>query len=198
MDLSFGNSYEFTNTNVYGTHVLLECAKNCGTLKRFIHVSTDEVYGEVAEDGDDCKEGAILAPTNPYAASKAAAEMLVHSYWKSFKLPIIIVRSNNIYGPHQFPESTSPPPPVAPLHSPTLLTSTRNNPQIHPPPLPTAPTIHPRRRPTHTTVPLRLRLLRRLRHDPPPGSNRQHLQRRLHRRDLESTPLHYAAFAFWP
>jgi len=108
VDLSFGNSYQFTSTNVYGTHVLLECARIHGLLRRFIHISTDEVYGEVAEDGDDLTEQSILAPTNPYAASKAAAEMLVHSYWKSFKLPIIIVRSNNVYGPHQYPESKPP------------------------------------------------------------------------------------------
>lgn len=118
VDLSFGNSYEFTSTNVYGTHVLLDCAKDCGTLRRFVHVSTDEVYGEVAAGSADCTESALLAPTNPYAASKAAAEMLVHSYWKSFKLPVIIVRSNNIYGPHQFPESSSPPPPRPPLPVP--------------------------------------------------------------------------------
>lgn len=74
-------------------------------------MSTDEVYGEVEEGGEECKEGALLRPTNPYAASKAAAEMLVHSYWKSFSLPVVVVRSNNIYGPHQFPESTSPHPP---------------------------------------------------------------------------------------
>ncbi|KAL7268467.1 hypothetical protein RUND412_008907 [Rhizina undulata] len=108
VDLSFGNSYQFTWANVYGTHVLLECAKNHGMLKRFIHISTDEVYGEVEEDGEDLVEASILAPTNPYAASKAAAEMLVHSYYKSFKLPIIIVRSNNVYGPHQFPEKVIP------------------------------------------------------------------------------------------
>lgn len=104
VDLSFGNSYTFTHTNVYGTHVMLESAKKVG-IKRFIHISTDEVYGEVKDDDDDLLETSILAPTNPYAASKAAAEMLVHSYMKSFKLPVIIVRSNNIYGPHQFPES---------------------------------------------------------------------------------------------
>ena len=104
VDLSFGNSYGFTHTNVYGTHVLLESAKKVG-IKRFIHVSTDEVYGEVKDDDDDLLETSILAPTNPYAASKAAAEMLVHSYQKSFKLPVIIVRSNNVYGPHQYPES---------------------------------------------------------------------------------------------
>lgn len=63
------------------------------------------MYGEVKDDDDDLLETSILAPTNPYAASKAAAEMLVHSYFKSFKIPIIIVRSNNVYGPHQFPES---------------------------------------------------------------------------------------------
>ncbi|KAH6694013.1 dTDP-D-glucose 4,6-dehydratase [Plectosphaerella plurivora] len=107
VDLSFGNSYGFTHTNVYGTHVLLESAKSVG-IKRFIHISTDEVYGEVDDDDDDLLESSILAPTNPYAASKAAAEMLVQSYQKSFKLPVIIVRSNNVYGPHQYPEKIIP------------------------------------------------------------------------------------------
>lgn len=104
VDLSFGNSYSFTHANVYGTHVLLESARKVG-IKRFIQVSTDEVYGEVGDGDDDLLESSILAPSNPYAASKAAAEMLVHSYHKSFKLPTIIVRSNNVYGPHQYPES---------------------------------------------------------------------------------------------
>lgn len=104
VDLSFGNSYAFTQTNVFGTHVLLESAKKVG-VKRFVHVSTDEVYGEVKDDEDDVSEAGILAPTNPYAASKAAAEMMVQSYQKSFRLPCIIVRSNNVYGPHQYPES---------------------------------------------------------------------------------------------
>ncbi|KAI3336749.1 dtdp-glucose-dehydratase [Xylariaceae sp. AK1471] len=107
VDLSFGNSYGFTHTNVYGTHVMLESAKKVG-IKRFIHISTDEVYGEVNDDDDDLLETSILAPTNPYAASKAAAEMLVYSYMKSFKLPVIIVRSNNVYGPHQYPEKIIP------------------------------------------------------------------------------------------
>jgi dTDP-glucose 4,6-dehydratase len=113
VDLSFGNSYAFTHTNVYGTHVLLESAKKVG-IKKFIHISTDEVYGEVRDDADDLLESSILAPTNPYAASKAAAEMLVHSYQKSFKLPVIIVRSNNVYGPHQYPESKISSPPFKP------------------------------------------------------------------------------------
>ncbi|EQL02570.1 dTDP-D-glucose 4,6-dehydratase [Ophiocordyceps sinensis CO18] len=107
VDLSFGNSYGFTHTNIYGTHVLLESANKVG-IKRFIHVSTDEVYGEVNEDDDELVESSILAPTNPYSASKAAAEMLIVSYQKSFKLPAIIVRSNNVYGPHQYPEKVIP------------------------------------------------------------------------------------------
>lgn len=107
VDLSFGNSYSFTHNNVMGTHVLLECAKFL-KLKRFIHVSTDEVYGEVSPNDPDLMESALLCPTNPYSASKAAAEMIVNAYYKSFKLPVLIVRSNNVYGPHQFPEKVIP------------------------------------------------------------------------------------------
>jgi dTDP-D-glucose 4,6-dehydratase len=103
--LSFGNSYQFTNTNVYGTHVLLECAREYGGVTRFIHISTDEVYGGVEKGMADLSESSILAPTNPYSASKAAAEMMVSAYRSSFKLPLITVRANNVYGPHQFPES---------------------------------------------------------------------------------------------
>lgn len=104
VDLSFGNSYNFTEANVCGTHILLEAAKEA-RIKRFIHVSTDEVYGEVEKEADDVLEENRLAPTNPYAASKAAAEMFVNAYWKSYNLPAIIVRMNNVYGPHQYPES---------------------------------------------------------------------------------------------
>ncbi|KAJ3310202.1 hypothetical protein HDV04_005219 [Boothiomyces sp. JEL0838] len=107
VDLSFGNSYTFTHNNVMGTHVLLECAKFIN-VKSFIHISTDEVYGEVETDAVDLLETALLCPTNPYAASKAAAEMIANAYYKSFKLPIIIVRSNNVYGPHQYPEKIIP------------------------------------------------------------------------------------------
>ncbi len=123
VDLSFGNSYGFTHTNVYGTHVLLESAKKVG-IRRFIHISTDEVYGEVKDDDDDLLESSILAPTNPDAASKAAAEMLVHSYQKSFKLPAIIVRSNNVYGPHQYPESKQEARLSIPLSSPRQTDTT--------------------------------------------------------------------------
>ncbi|KAG2186421.1 hypothetical protein INT43_002859 [Umbelopsis isabellina] len=102
VDNSFGDSFEFTKNNVMGTHVLLEAAKANG-IKRFIHVSTDEVYGEVVSR-PDCPEDTILAPSNPYSATKAAAECLVKAYYKSFGLPILITRSNNVFGPYQYPE----------------------------------------------------------------------------------------------
>ena len=105
VDNSFGNSIAFTQTNVLGTHALLECALE-HEIKRFIHVSTDEVYGEVTEDG--AHETAILNPTNPYSASKAAAEMLTKAYIKSFNMPISVSRGNNVYGPRQFPEKVIP------------------------------------------------------------------------------------------
>lgn len=109
VDNSFGNSFAFTHSNIYGTHVLLESAKNCPTIKRFIHVSTDEVYGEGEDfETDPMEEEHVLEPTNPYAATKAGAEFLVKSYHRSFKLPVIITRGNNVYGPHQFPEKLIP------------------------------------------------------------------------------------------
>jgi UDP-glucose 4,6-dehydratase len=79
---------------------LLECAKNSEFIKRFIHVSTDEVYGEGETfETDPMTEEHVLEPTNPYAATKAAAEFLVKSYYRSFKLPCVISRGNNVYGP---------------------------------------------------------------------------------------------------
>jgi UDP-glucose 4,6-dehydratase len=87
----------------------LESAKNNPKLKRFIHVSTDEVYGETPKDAESgYTEGQILNPTNPYSATKAAAEMLVTAYAHSYKLPVIITRGNNVYGPGQFPEKLIP------------------------------------------------------------------------------------------
>ncbi|CAG8494089.1 7098_t:CDS:2 [Acaulospora morrowiae] len=103
VDNSFGDSLEFTKNNVMGTHVMLEAARSHG-VKRFIYASSDEVYGEVARTSPDCHEESILAPSNPYSATKAAAECLVKAYHKSFGLPAIITRSNNIYGPYQYPE----------------------------------------------------------------------------------------------
>lgn len=140
VDNSFGNSLDFTMANVLGTHVLLEAARVAKVpIRRFIHVSTDEVYGEAempayhekgeekAEDGvivvaeknaakhakelDDfkrCTPSSALNPTNPYAATKTAAEFLCRSYAHSFGLPVIITRGNNVYGPKQYPEKIIP------------------------------------------------------------------------------------------
>lgn len=105
VDNSFGNSFEFTKNNIYGTHVLLEACKMAGNVQRFIHVSTDEVYGETdAEAVVGNHEASQLLPTNPYSATKAGAEMLVMAYGSSYGLPVITTRGNNVYGPGQFPE----------------------------------------------------------------------------------------------
>ncbi|KAK4490897.1 hypothetical protein RD792_001612 [Penstemon davidsonii] len=109
VDNSFGNSFEFTNNNIYGTHVLLEACKVTKCIKRFIHVSTDEVYGESDLDTDiGNAEASRLLPTNPYSATKAGAEMLVMAYHRSYGLPTITTRGNNVYGPNQYPEKLIP------------------------------------------------------------------------------------------
>jgi len=107
VDNSFGNSFQFTENNILGTHTLLEASKVYGKIKRFVHVSTDEVYGEI-DEGEGFEHSTILQPTNPYAATKAGAEFLVLAYHNSFKLPTIITRGNNVYGPHQYPEKLIP------------------------------------------------------------------------------------------
>jgi dTDP-glucose 4,6-dehydratase len=105
---SFTDAIAYTNDNILGTHNLLEAARlHCKTLKLFIHVSTDEVYGE-NESTDIKTEKSILCPTNPYAATKASAELMAQSYNHSFKIPIIITRGNNVYGPNQYPEKVIP------------------------------------------------------------------------------------------
>lgn len=86
---------------------LLEAARMYGHLERFLHFSTDEVYGESTQE-TKFDEQSILCPTNPYSATKAGAEMLVNSYIYSFKLPCIITRGNNVYGPNQYHEKLIP------------------------------------------------------------------------------------------
>jgi dTDP-glucose 4,6-dehydratase len=105
VDNAFGNSLEFTRSNTLGTHTLLE-ASRLNQVPLFIHVSTDEVYGEIDEGSFD--ENSILNPSNPYSGSKAGAEMIVNSYLQSFSTPIIIVRANNIFGIRQYPEKIVP------------------------------------------------------------------------------------------
>jgi len=103
---SFGNSIKFTQTNVLGIHVLLEAAKY-HNIKRFLNFSTDEVMGE-DRVGVPMNEESILNPSNPYASSKASAELIAKSYYHSFKLPLITTRSNNCFGPRQFVEKLIP------------------------------------------------------------------------------------------
>lgn len=105
VDNSFGDPLTFTVTNTLGTQTLLEACR-VARVPRFIHVSTDEVYGEVlsGEVGED----APFNPTNPYSASKAAAEMIILGYLKSYRQPIIRVRANNIFGIRQYPEKVIP------------------------------------------------------------------------------------------
>lgn len=107
VDSSFDKALDYTMDNVYGTHCLLEASRVYGKLERFIHFSTDEVYGESTEDAK-FDEQSLLCPTNPYSATKAGAEMLVNSYMYSFKLPCIITRGNNVYGPNQYHEKLIP------------------------------------------------------------------------------------------
>ncbi len=105
VDSSFGNSLDFVYDNVVATNVLLEECRKYGKLGLFIYISTDEVYGG---DEEVKTEESIMCPTNPYSATKAAAEMMCSSYIYSFKMPIIITRSNNIYGEMQFKEKLIP------------------------------------------------------------------------------------------
>lgn len=105
---SFDDSLNYTMDNVVGTHTLLEgCRKYKNNIIKIIHVSTDEVYGE-SINNDIKHESSVLIPTNPYAATKGAAELIAMSYIKSYNLPIIITRGNNVYGPNQYPEKLIP------------------------------------------------------------------------------------------
>ena len=114
---SFDNSMQYTLDNIVGTHTLLECCKKYamrmsptgeyGQIKKIIHISTDEVYGESLNEHMK-NESSLLIPTNPYAATKAGAELIAMSYIKSYNLPITITRGNNVYGPNQYPEKLIP------------------------------------------------------------------------------------------
>jgi dTDP-glucose 4,6-dehydratase len=106
VDRSILGASEFVRTNVMGTTVLLELSKE-HSLRKFVHVSTDEVYGSLGEDGR-FNEASPLHPNSPYAASKASADLLALSYQHTFGLPVVITRCSNNYGPYQFPEKLIP------------------------------------------------------------------------------------------
>jgi dTDP-glucose 4,6-dehydratase len=93
-------------TNVTGTFTLLEVARRLG-VSRFVHISTDEVYGDIAP-GAFASEDSPVQPSSPYSASKAASDLLVRSYVRTYKFPALITRSSNNYGPYQFPEKFLP------------------------------------------------------------------------------------------
>ena len=105
VDRSITNSEIFIETNVLGTHILLECAKT-HKISKFIYMSTDEVYGSVAKGFS--KEGDPFYPSSPYSASKASADLLVQAFHKTYKLPVLIVRGSNNFGPYQYPEKLIP------------------------------------------------------------------------------------------
>jgi len=106
VDRSILNADEFLTTNLIGTHTLLDCAKE-HKVGRFINISTDEVYGELGEQGQFC-EDSPLNPNSPYSVSKASADMLGRAYFRTYKLPVITIRPSNNYGPWQYPEKLLP------------------------------------------------------------------------------------------
>ncbi len=106
VDRSIQSAADFITTDVIGTFVLLEAARQAPALRRFIQISTDEVYGSVPEGAST--ETDELRPRNPYSASKAGADRLAYSYWATYDVPVIVTRASNNYGRNQFPEKVIP------------------------------------------------------------------------------------------
>jgi len=106
VDTSFENAEQYIKDNIIGTYTILECVKE--SMCRLVHISTDEVYGEVDLDETSNSETSVLNPTNPYSATKAGAELLVKAYGHSFGIPYVITRGNNVFGPKQYPEKVIP------------------------------------------------------------------------------------------
>jgi len=105
VDRSIHQAGDFIETDIRGTFVLLEAARKHG-IERFLQISTDEVYGSI--DQGSFKENHPLLPNSPYSASKAGADLLVRSYFKTYGMPVLITRSSNNYGPYQYPEKLIP------------------------------------------------------------------------------------------
>src|SRR5688572_17255423 len=106
VDRSILSAGDFITTDVFGTFVLLEAARQAPSLRRFVQISTDEVYGSVPTGHS--RETDELKPRNPYSASKAGADRLAYSYWATYDVPVVITRASNNYGPNQFPEKVIP------------------------------------------------------------------------------------------
>ena len=105
VDRSINDASPFIDTNIKGTQILLDASRKY-KVSKFIHISTDEVYGEVSNG--KFSENSSIKPNSPYAASKAAADLLVQSYIRTYKFPAIIIRPSNNYGPWQYPEKLMP------------------------------------------------------------------------------------------
>ncbi|HEY9765364.1 MAG TPA: dTDP-glucose 4,6-dehydratase [Chroococcales cyanobacterium] len=106
VDRSISDPEAFVRTNVMGTQILLDAAKKHG-VERFVHVSTDEVYGSLGATGLFTEE-TPLAPNSPYSASKTSSDLFARAYWETFRFPTLITRCSNNYGPYQFPEKLIP------------------------------------------------------------------------------------------
>lgn len=107
VDRSIDNPSIFSNTNIFGTQTLLNVARK-NKIMKFLQISTDEVYGSLGFNDPAFSESTRLSPNSPYSASKASADLLVNSYYKTFDLPVNITRCSNNYGPYQFPEKLIP------------------------------------------------------------------------------------------
>lgn len=100
---------EFIDTNMVGVFNILEAVKSRPEIKKYVQVSTDEVYGSLPLDSENkFKEDTAFAPNVPYAATKAAGDMLCRAYYKTFKIPVVVTHCSNNYGPHQYPEKLIP------------------------------------------------------------------------------------------
>src|SRR3954468_8921403 len=106
VDRSLMSAGEFIATDVYGTFVLLEAARQAPALRRFVQISTDEVYGSVPQGAS--RETDELKPRNPYSASKTGADRLAYSYWATYEVPVVVTRASNNYGPFHYPEKLIP------------------------------------------------------------------------------------------
>ena len=106
VDRSIMAAGDFIRTDIEGTFVLLEAARRAKALRRFVQISTDEVYGSVPEGHSTERDE--LRPRNPYSASKAGADRLAYSYFATYNVPVIVTRASNNYGPYQFPEKVLP------------------------------------------------------------------------------------------
>ncbi|WP_321404153.1 dTDP-glucose 4,6-dehydratase [Maridesulfovibrio sp.] len=107
VDRSINDPAPFLTTNTLGAQNMMECARNAG-IEKFVHVSTDEVYGTLGPDNPAFSEKNPLEPNSPYSASKAGADLMARAYFETYKFPVSITRCSNNYGPYQFPEKLIP------------------------------------------------------------------------------------------